>query len=190
MKSAISMEETVRSLKPRERIPGLIDIAERSKDRGDFSRAQRMFRAELNSALREPNGDKDVVGILIYIAKSYFDDANYDEAEKWYRRAFNLSVRVHGEFNLQSACLLILIAEVNALQSKFDKSERLFEQVKRTYLLCADINTNDFCNCLIDLSSTLCLMNKASQAREVNDFVAMVSTEITSVESIDDKAGG
>lgn len=168
------MEESPLSWKLNQHIPALIDMAEQAKERGDLGRARRMFRVAMRESMSCPNSKAHIIRIAVCLANTYFDEANYIRAGAWFKRALNLSIMLYGEHTVQAACLLVKLAELSTVQGKFDEYETLFERAQRTYLLSESADVRVFRNCLIDLSWSLCVMNKASSARDVNNLVFQI----------------
>lgn len=160
-------------------MPALIAMGERAREQCDFTGARKYFRAAMRKSTSSPNGKSYVVRIAIGLATTYFDEIAYDPAEAWYKRALNLSVLLNGEYTMQAACLLVKLAELNTLKGKFDEVQELSKRAQHAYLLCDNTNIDVFLNCLVDLSWALCVTNRASNARDVNNFIAQVKEELT-----------
>lgn len=173
------MEDSLTSYKFKDHVLTLIDMGEQARRQGDFSRARRLFRAALRESLPYPHNNDHIVLAATSLATSYFDETNYDRAQAWFKRALHISISLYGEHTLQAGCLLVKLANLSVLKSKLDEYEMYLEHAQRTYLLCDSKDVRLFLDCLIDLSWTLCVMNRASDAMSVNQFIAQIKQEET-----------
>lgn len=183
------MEESLLSSEAKQHIAALIDMGVEARKKGDLSRARRMFRVAIRKSMSCANSKAHVIRIAISVANTYLDETNYNLAEAWYKHALNLSLALYGDCNMQVACLLVKLAELNTLQGKFNEHRTLFERAQKVYLLSKSADVRVFRNCLIDLSWSLCVMNEASSAREVNQLIDQIEqTEKLGAEQFYDKA--
>jgi len=162
---------------PQNNIAALLERGQRAREKGHFERARRMIRGAMRESLL-PNNDKDnLVTVVACLAGTYFDEADYSRAEIWFKYAYYVSVMLHGEHTLQAAGILAKLAELSALQLRYDESQGQFEQAQRIYLLSDSADAHQlqiFLKILIDLSWTLCMSGNALEARDVNVLIDQI----------------
>ena len=155
-------------------VPSCVEIGLQATAKGDFELARKMLHAAMEQLDGGENRQLRLIELIGNIADTYLHEGNYNAAKNWYQKALHRMEHLQGTNAIQSACLMVRLAQVNCLQSNMAEFKKYFDKVVRSYLLAPEESVNILLNPLVDLSWALCVRGCGDEVRPVNELITQI----------------